>query len=232
MLEISNLSVGYESVQVLYDISFRVNAGTVTVLAGPNGAGKTTTLKTIAGLLKPFSGEVRFCGQRIDGLKPYEIAQRGISFVAESKNLFPFLTVHENLEIGSYTSRKKFQQNLSLVYQIFPILRERKNQIAYTLSGGEQQMLAIARALMSSPKLLMLDEPSLGLSPKLVYKIFQVIKAIKNTGVTILLVEQNIREALRIADTVYILNNGRIIIEGKGEGLLAHEHVKKALLGV
>jgi branched-chain amino acid transport system ATP-binding protein len=232
MLKINKINVSYGKLQVLWDVSFEVNKGDITAIIGPNGAGKTTILRTIAGLLKPLSGSITFMNEKIDGIPPNKIVKRGISLVMEGRKLFPKMTVLENLEMGAYTKWDERFDMLEKIFQIFPILKERKNQLAGTLSGGEQQMLAIARALMSRPKLLMLDEPSLGLAPKLVLQIFDLVKEINDNGVTILLVEQNVKHALELASRAYVLENGRIVLEGKGNELLENEYVKKAYLGI
>ena len=234
MLEVNNLNVFYGDLQALWDVSFEVKDGEVVVIAGSNGAGKTTILKTISGLLHPKSGNINFLEKRIDKDSPHKIVSSGIAHIPEGKHLFPYMTVLENLEIGSYNlrARKKKDESIEWVYQLFPILKERKNQLAGTLSGGERQMLAVGRGLMSRPKLLMLDEPSLGLAPKLVLTVFDIVKKINEEGVTILLVEQNVRRALEIADRAYILETGKITIEGKGKKLLTNKYVKKAFLGL
>lgn len=234
MLEVSRISVSYGEALALYEVSLKVNKGELVALIGSNGAGKTTTLKTISGLLRPTSGNVYFLGEKIDYLPPNVIADRGISLVPEGRRLFPFLTVIENLEVGAYTkkARKKLGDTIEWIYTLFPILKERKNQLAYTLSGGEQQMLAVGRALMSRPSLLMLDEPSLGLSPLIVEKIFKVLREINGEGVTILLVEQNVYVCLKLAYRAYVMENGKIILEGNGEDLLENEIVKKSYLGI
>ena len=235
MLNIDSIDVYYGSVQALWKVSLTVAEGEITVVVGSNGAGKTTLLKTISGLLHPKSGNIFFFGKKIDKAPPYEIVKMGIAHVPEGRHLFPYMTVEENLEMGAHLMRDKQEiaETLDWVYQIFPILKERRNQLARTLSGGEQQMLAIGRGLMSKPKLLMLDEPSLGLAPKLVLQVFDLVKKINNDeGITILLVEQNVRQALQIAHKAYVLENGRIIMEDKGQELLHNEHVKKAYLGL
>jgi branched-chain amino acid transport system ATP-binding protein len=234
MLEVINVEVYYGTLRALHGISFKVNEGEIVALIGANGAGKTTTLKTISGLLHPSSGKINFHGERIDHLPPYRIAEKGIAHIPEGRRLFPYMTVLENLEVGAYLSgaRKKVKENIEQVFRIFPVLKERRNQIAATLSGGEQQMLAIARGLMSNPKLLMLDEPSLGLDPKKVTVIFNVLKEIREEGVTILLVEQNARRALEVADRAYVLNAGKIVLEGAGKELMDSDHVRKVYLGI
>lgn len=234
MLNVESINVFYGGAQALYNVSLRVNKGEIVALVGSNGAGKTTTLKTIAGLLRPSSGNIYFLNERITDLPPNIISEKGISLVPEGRRLFPFLTVQENLEIGAYKgeARKKLKDSLEQVYQLFPRLKERRNQMAYTLSGGEQQMLAIGRALMSRPKLLMLDEPSLGLAPLIYRKIFDTLKEINFQGITILLVEQNVHMALKLANRAYVIENGRIVMEGESEKLLVDENLRKAYLGI
>ncbi len=234
MLEVENVNVSYGDVQVLWNVSFEVKDGEVTVIVGSNGAGKTTTLRTLAGLMRPKSGSIEFFGKHIDKLLPHEIVKMGISLIPEGRLLFTRLTTLENLRLGATTpeSKKVRDETLKWVYGLFPILEEREEQTAGTLSGGEQQMLAIARGLMSRPKLLMLDEPSMGLAPKLVVKIFDLLREINKQGVTILLVEQNVWQALELADKGYVLETGKIVLEGTGKSLLENELVRKAYLGV
>jgi branched-chain amino acid transport system ATP-binding protein len=234
LLKVENLNTYYGDVQVLRDISFRVNEGGITVIVGSNGAGKTTTLRSIAGLIRPRSGTIKFLEQEICGLPSYEIVRRGISLIPEGRMLFTRLTVLENLRLGAIIpeAKKVREETLKWIYELFPVLKERKDQTAGTLSGGEQQLLAIARGLMSRPKLLMLDEPSLGLAPKLVFKMFNLLKEINEQGVTILLVEQNVWQALELADRGYVLETGRIVLEGSGKELLQNPLVKKAYLGI
>lgn len=234
MLEIRGLEVSYEKVQVLWDVSFSINEGEIVTLLGSNGAGKSTTVKTIQGLLKPKSGSIRFMDKPIGGLPAYRIVGEGIALVPEGREIFPKMSVLENLILGAYATRAKELQedNLAWVFKLFPQLDERKNQLAGTMSGGEQQMLAIARALMSKPKLLMLDEPSLGLAPVIVLQVFEIVKKLKEDGVTVLLVEQNIHHALEISDRAYILEKGRVILEGKGSDLLNNHYVRQAYLGM
>lgn len=233
MLELSKINVFYGDLQVIWDASFRVKKGEIVAILGPNGAGKTTLLKTISGVLKPRSGTITFLGERIDAINSHQIAELGISHVPEGRRLFPQMTVLENLEMGAYPrkARKKKSDALERVFQLFPILKERKNQLAGTLSGGEQQMLAIGRGLMSNPLLLMLDEPSLGLAPKLVSKTFEIVREINDEGLTLLLVEQNIHYALELADRAHVLETGRIVLEGEGKHLLNDPYLKKAYLG-
>jgi branched-chain amino acid transport system ATP-binding protein len=234
MLEIKGLNVSYEKVQVLWDLSFNIEDGEVVTLLGSNGAGKSTTVKTIQGLLKPGSGSIRLMNTSIDGLPAYKIVEEGIALVPEGREIFPKMSVLENLILGAYVSRAKEMKEDSLewVFSLFPKLAERKGQLAGTMSGGEQQMLAIARALMSKPKLLMLDEPSLGLAPVIVLQVFEIIKKLKEEGVTVLLVEQNVHHALEISDRAYIMEKGRIILEGAGSDLLNNHYVREAYLGM
>ncbi len=233
MLEIRGLNAGYGEVQVLWDVSLRVNRGEIVSLIGANGAGKTTTLKSVMGIVRPFSGEIEFNGERITGLPTHRIVKMGLSLVPEGRHLFPKMTVMENLRMGAYAvDSSKYQNLLERVFQIFPVLKERKNQLASTLSGGEQQMLAIARGLMSDPQILMLDEPSLGLAPKIVKRVMKVVSEIREEGVTILLVEQNAKISLEVSDRGYVLETGRVVLEGDSEELLRNEHVRRAYLGL
>ena len=234
MLTVKHLQAGYDDVPVLWDISLQVPEGAVVAVIGANGAGKTTLLRTISGLVRPMRGEITFHGRRLNGLKPHQIAALGIAHVPEGRGVFAYQTVERNLYLGAYLRPKEeIQAMLERVYTLFPRLKERRHQRAGTLSGGEQQMLVIARGLMSRPRLLMLDEPSLGLMPKLVDEIFDLVQRIRDEEkVTILLVEQNVREALAIADYAYVLQTGRIVAEGRGEELLQTEMVRKAYLGM
>jgi len=234
MLELSGLNVSYERVQVLWDVSLTIEAGEVVTLLGSNGAGKSTTVKTIQGLLKPGSGSIRFMKKSITGFPAYRIVEAGIALVPEGREIFPRMSALENLILGAYASRARdvLNDSLAWVFNLFPTLEERKKQLAGTMSGGEQQMLAIARALMSKPKLLMLDEPSLGLAPKIVLQVFEIVKKLKEEGVTVLLVEQNIHHALEISDRAYILEKGRVILEGGGSDLLNNHYVREAYLGM
>jgi branched-chain amino acid transport system ATP-binding protein len=234
MLELNGLSVFYERVQVLWDVSFSVHEGEVVTLLGSNGAGKSTTVKTIQGLLRPGAGNIRFMNRSITGLPPYRIVEAGIALVPEGREIFPKMTALENLMLGSYVPRARDSVNARLewIFQLFPQLAERKKQLAGTMSGGEQQMLAIARALMSKPKLLMLDEPSLGLAPVIVLQVFEIVQKLKDEGVTVLLVEQNVHHALEISDRAYILEKGRVILEGQGSDLLNNHYVREAYLGM
>jgi branched-chain amino acid transport system ATP-binding protein len=234
MLEVSNLNVFYGKSQALRDISLKVNEKEIVALVGANGSGKTTLLNTISGLLRPASGSVEFLGKRIDGLAPHNIVQLGICQIPEGRKLFSDMTVGENLEMGAYASKawKRRKETLEQVYQLFPVLKERRKQSATKLSGGERQMVAIGRGLMSSPRLCMLDEPSYGLAPKLFSEVLEVIKHLREQGITIFLIEQNVRNTLEVADRAYVLENGRIVLEGKGKDLLQNEQVKKAYLGL
>jgi len=233
MLDVRDLDVRYGGIRALHGISLHVEAGEIVALLGANGAGKTTTLRAISGLLRAHAGDVRFEGASISRLSPHAIARMGLGHVPEGRRIFPRMTVRENLELGAYTvrSRADYQQRLEEALEIFPRLRERLDQLGGTLSGGEQQMLAISRALMSAPRLLLLDEPSLGLSPLLVQTIFKVIETIHKRGTTILLVEQNARQALRIAQRGYVLENGRIVREAPATALLEDPAVVAAYLG-
>ena len=234
MLEVKSINVSYGLVRVLWDVSFRVEEGEIVATVGSNGAGKTTTLRTISGLLRPSSGSIEFNGEGLDRVRSHSIVEKGIAHVPEGRRLFPFSSVLANLEIGAYTTgaRKKIDENLEFVFELFPVLKERRRQLAGTLSGGEQQMLAVARGLMSRPRLLMLDEPSLGLAPILVGKVFEVLRELNDRGVTILLVEQNVSSALTLCNRGYVLENGRIVLEGSGQELLNNPHVKEVYLGV
>jgi len=233
MLRVEKIDVFYDDAQALWDVSFTVSPGEIVTLIGSNGAGKSTTLKAISGLVPPASGEIHFDGTRIDRLPAHRIVERGVSHIPEGRRLWPGLTVLENLELGAYprSARAARQETIAKVFQIFPRLQERKSQSAGTLSGGEQQMLAIGRGLLSKPKLLILDEPSLGLAPLLVSNIFETIQMINRQGVTVLLVEQNVNYALTISHRGYVLETGRIVLFGKGQELLADERMKTAYLG-
>jgi branched-chain amino acid transport system ATP-binding protein len=234
MLSVNQIQVAYGDVQVLWDVSMNVQPKEFAALVGANGAGKSTTLNTISALLRPISGTIEFNGKRIDRAAASQVVELGISQVPEGRRLFSEMTVLENLELGSFMTEAKRCRNetLNWVYNIFPHLRERRNQLAGTLSGGEQQMVAVGRGLMSRPKLLMLDEPSLGLAPILVQEVFKALERVNEEGVTIFLVEQNVKHTLTIATHAYVLENGRIVMEGKGSDLLDNDHVKKAYLGI
>jgi branched-chain amino acid transport system ATP-binding protein len=234
MLEVCNVNTFYGKIQALWDISIRVDENEIVALVGANGAGKTTLLKTISGLLKPASGTIEFLGQRIDGLPPHKIMAMGLSHVPEGRRLFSEMSVHENLEMGAYVSSawKRRRETETEVYESFPILKERAGQLGRTLSGGEQQMLAMGRGLMPKPKLCIFDEPSYGLAPMVMTEVFDVIKNLRKRGITILLIEQNVARALEISDRAYVLENGRIVLEGDCKRLLKQEMVKKAYLGL
>ncbi len=234
MLVIENLHVNYGSFRALNGISLTVNEGEIVALLGSNGAGKTTTINTASGLLQPRLGKVTFCGEDLSKYKLYEISRLGLVQVPEGRKLFPDMSVQENLYMGSYAPnvRPKRAENLEMCYSMFPKLYERRNQAAGSLSGGERQMVAIARALMQCPKLLMLDEPSLGLAPVIVEQVFQTIETINKNGTTILLVEQNVQASLELADRAYVIENGQNVMEGSAKDLLANEDLKRAYLGI
>lgn len=238
MLEMNDIHTFYGPVEALKGITLKVNQGEIVCLIGSNGAGKSTTLMTISGILRPGKGNIFFMGKDIVNVPPHRIVEMGISHVPEGRRIFPKLTVKENLEMGAYSvarsqkpEARKLKNQLDKVYELFPVLKERERQMGGTLSGGEQQMLAISRALMSEPKLLLLDEPSLGLAPIIVSKIFRAIKEVNQDGVTVLLVEQNAHAALNLSNRGYVLENGKIAIHGAGKELLNNEQVKKAYLG-
>ena len=233
ILQIKDFVVSYGGIEAVKGISFDVPKGDIVTLIGANGAGKSTTLKTIAGIVKPKSASILFEGEEISGKTPDYIVSKGITLVPEGRRVFPNLTVSENLKIGAYLRKDKqaVQKDAEHVYELFPRLKERSWQLAGTLSGGEQQMLAVGRALMSSPKLIMMDEPSLGLAPLVVQDIFSIIRQINSEGITVLLIEQNANMALKIADKAYVMETGRITMEGTGAELLADETIKEAYLG-
>lgn len=234
MLKIKNLSMGYKDMQVLWDVNFEVLTGEIVVLVGSNGAGKSSVLKTISGLQKPIAGTIEFESKEISKIPPEEIIKKGVVHIPEGRKLFNEMTVEENLFMGSLYGKAKEKRKTTIeeCYTLFPRLKERRKQIAGTLSGGEQQMVAIARGLMALPKLLMLDEPSLGLSPILVQDIFDIITRINKEGITILLVEQNVQMTLTFCNRAYVLENGRITLTGTGSELLNNEHIKTAYLGI
>ena len=234
MLKVEHVSAGYGMVQILWDVSFKIKEKEIVSIIGPNGAGKTTLVKTILGLLTPKNGTIRFMGESIDKLPTYEIAKKGISLIPEGREIFPRMTVEENLRLGAYifADKSKVKDSKEKVYQIFPVLKKKEKLLAQNLSGGEQQMLVIGRSLMSNPALLILDEPSLGLAPIIVEKVLDTLSKINEDGMTILLVEQNIRDSLTIANRGYVLEEGKIIIEGEGRELLANSHIKEVYLGI
>lgn len=233
MLEVSNLKVNYGMIQAIKGISFKVEEGEIIALIGANGAGKTTTLHTVSGLLKAREGNILFNGKELTKTQPHKIVEMGMAHVPEGRRIFQQLTVYENLILGAYTrsDKKEIAENLEMIYKRFPRLEERKKQIAGTLSGGEQQMLAMGRALMSNPKIVLMDEPSMGLSPLLVSEIFDIIQSINKSGTTVLLVEQNAKKALSIANRAYVLETGNIVLEGDAKELMNNDQIKKAYLG-
>ena len=235
MLEVDGIDVYYGDLQALWDVSVTVEGKELAVICGSNGSGKSTLLKTVAGILKPKRGSIKFLDRKIDGIPPYTNVGQGISLVPEGARVFPYTTILDNLKLGAYTvkDKERIKESLKFVYEIFPVLREREKQLAGTLSGGERQMLAIGRALMSEPKLLLLDEPSAGLAPLLSASVFEVIKEInKGKGTSILLSEQNLHQALKLADRAYVLETGRVVLTGTGEEVLNNDMVKKAYLGL
>ena len=234
MLEVSNIDTFYGKIQALWGVSLTIDETEIVALVGANGAGKTTLLNTISGLLRPASGSIEFLGKRIDGLISHAIVELGMSHIPEGRRLFPDMSVRENLEMGAYSKRvwKRKQEILDEVYQLFPILKARQGQLARTLSGGEQQMVAMGRGLMSRPRLCMFDEPSSGLAPLVVDEIFQIIQRLRDQGIAIFLIEQNVQQTLEIADRAYVLENGRVILAGKSEELLEEELIRKAYLGL
>jgi branched-chain amino acid transport system ATP-binding protein len=234
MLQVKNVSAAYGMIQILWGVSFNIKEKEIVSIIGPNGAGKTTLVKTIMGLLPAKSGTIKFRGKNIEKLPPYEIVKKGVSLIPEGREIFPRMTVEENLLLGAYTIKDKNQvkESKERICQIFPVLQKKAKAVAQTLSGGEQQMLVIGRSLMSNPKLLILDEPSLGLAPIIVAKVLDTLRQINDEGVAVLLVEQNIRDSLNIADRGYVLEEGKIIIEGEGRKLLSNDHIKEVYLGI
>ena len=234
MLRVEHVNAGYGDVQVLWDVSFQVQTKEFVVLVGANGAGKSTIMRTISSIISPTSGAIWFEDQRLDQAPPYRIINFGIAHVPEGRQLFPEMSVVENLELGSLTPDAKAhrKETLDWVLTLFPRLRERQKQLAGTLSGGEQQMCAIARGLMSRPKMILFDEPSLGLSPLLTQEIFRLTSKIHQEGITILMVEQNVKQTLAICDRAYVLENGRVVLQGQGQELLENEQVRQAFLGI
>ena len=231
ILSVQGINVYYGAIHAIQDVSLTVNEGEIVTLIGANGAGKSTTLQTISGLLRSKTGDIRFCGQSIAHVPSHKIVERGIAQVPEGRRIFLQMTVQENLEMGAFTRSSGVEKDLERVYALFPRLLERKKQIAGTLSGGEQQMLAMGRALMSHPKLMMLDEPSMGLAPILVEQVFSIIRQLHEEGTTILLVEQNAQMALSVADRAYVMETGKITLQGTGAELAQSDQVKKAYLG-
>lgn len=231
LLSVKDLKVNYGGIEAVKGISFDIEEGQIVSLIGANGAGKSSTLRAISGLVKPKSGSIQYKGEELAGKDPTAIVTRGITLVPEGRRIFPDLTVKENLKLGAYTRKDDITDDLNWVYELFPRLKEREWQAGGTLSGGEQQMLAVGRALMSRPKIMMMDEPSLGLAPLVVKGIFDIIQEVNRRGVTVLLIEQNANMALKIAHQAYVLETGRITLRGTGKELLANESVKKAYLG-
>ncbi len=231
MLNVENLNVYYGKIHAIKDVSFKVNNGEIVALIGANGAGKSTILKTVSGLLRSKTGAIYFCDENISHTEPHNLISKGMAHVPEGRRIFLQMTVMENIEMGAFSRTDNYKSDIENVFHKFPRLKERKNQIAGTLSGGEQQMLAMGRALMSRPKLIMLDEPSMGLAPILVDQIFDIIKELHKSGTTILLVEQNAEKALEIADRAYVLESGRVVLTGTGEELAESDSIKKAYLG-
>jgi branched-chain amino acid transport system ATP-binding protein len=234
VLEVKNLTTSYQGLIAISDVSFEVRKGEIVTIAGANGAGKSTLLKTIAGMERPRQGAIAFDGRRIDGEPPHTITARGIAFVPENRRLFPRLSVRDNLRLGSYLFRDRDDREAPLeqIFALFPVLKARLSQLAVTLSGGEQQMLGIGRALMTRPRLLMLDEPSQGIMPKLVDEIFEAIATIRDSGVTVLLVEQRLSESLEIADSAVVLKTGRVTLRGKATEIRDHPEIRSAYLGM
>jgi len=234
MLEVENVSAAYGMVQILRDVSFKVNEKEIVSIIGPNGAGKTTLVKTIMGLIKPKSGSIKFKGETISGMNTYDIVKKGITMIPEGREIFPRLTVDENLMLGAYSinDKAKIKETKERSFDIFPVLKKKEKALAQTLSGGEQQMLAICRSLMSNPQLLILDEPSLGLAPIVVEKVLDTVRTINDEGVTVLLVEQNIHDSLLVADRAYVLEQGKVILEGNSRELLSNSHIKEVYLGL
>jgi branched-chain amino acid transport system ATP-binding protein len=234
MLEIANLSAAYGMVQILHDVNFEVEEKEIISVIGPNGAGKTTLVKTIMGFLHPQTGSIRFKNENIERLPTYEIVKKGLTMIPEGREIFPRMSVEENLQLGAYSlkDKAKIKETKERVFDIFPVLKKKEKTQAQTLSGGEQQMLVICRSLMSNPQLLILDEPSLGLAPIIVEKVLDTVRTINEEGVTVLLVEQNIHDSLNIADRGYVLEDGKIILEGKSRELLSNSHIKEVYLGL
>ena len=234
MLEVSNLDIFYGRIQALWGVSLNIDEAEIVALVGANGAGKTTLLKTISGMLRPASGSIEFLGKRIDGLQSHAIVELGMSHIPEGRKLFPDMSVRENLEMGAYSKRawKHKQETLDEIYQLFPVLKARQGQLVRTLSGGEQQMVAIGRGLMSRPRLCIIDEPSSGLAPMVVDEIFRIIQRLRDQGIAIFLIEQNVQQTLEVAGRAYVLENGRVIRAGESARLLEEEFIRRAYLGL
>ena len=234
MLDLKGINAGYGSFQALFDISLTVNAGEAVSVIGPNGAGKTTLMRVISGMTAPFSGEMEMEGKSLSSYPPHQIVELGIAHVPENRRLFPAMTVEDNLKLGAFakTARGDSAKNLEFVYELFPRMKERRSQLAGTMSGGEQQMCAIGRAIMSGPKLLLMDEPSAGLAPVVVQQVFSLVRRIREEGYTVLIVEQNVQQVLQVVDRAYLLEAGQLIDSGKSEDLLESESVRKAYMGL
>ena len=234
MLDLKGINAGYGSFQALFDISLTVNAGEAVSVIGPNGAGKTTLMRVISGMTAPFSGEMEMEGKSLSSFPPHQIVELGIAHVPENRRLFPGMTVEDNLKLGAFakTARGESFKNLEFVYELFPRMKERRSQLAGTMSGGEQQMCAIGRAIMSGPKLLLMDEPSAGLAPVVVQQVFSLVRRIREEGYTVLIVEQNVQQVLQVVDRAYLLEAGQLIDSGKSEDLLESESVRKAYMGL
>ena len=234
MLDLKGINAGYGSFQALFDISLTVNAGEAVSVIGPNGAGKTTLMRVISGMTSPFSGEMEMEGKSLSSFPPHQIVELGIAHVPENRRLFPGMTVEDNLKLGAFakTARGDSAKNLEFVYELFPRMKERRSQLAGTMSGGEQQMCAIGRAIMSGPKLLLMDEPSAGLAPVVVQQVFSLVRRIREEGYTVLIVEQNVQQVLQVVDRAYLLEAGQLIDSGKSEDLLESESVRKAYMGL
>ena len=234
MLDLKGINAGYGSFQALFDISLTVNAGEAVSVIGPNGAGKTTLMRVISGMTAPFSGEMEMEGKSLSSFPPHQIVELGIAHVPENRRLFPGMTVEDNLKLGAFahTARGDSAKNLEFVYELFPRMKERRSQLAGTMSGGEQQMCAIGRAIMSGPKLLLMDEPSAGLAPVVVQQVFSLVRRIREEGYTVLIVEQNVQQVLQVVDRAYLLEAGQLIDSGKSEDLLESESVRKAYMGL
>ena len=234
MLDLKGINAGYGSFQALFDISLTVNAGEAVSVIGPNGAGKTTLMRVISGMTAPFSGEMEMEGKSLSSFPPHQIVELGIAHVPENRRLFPGMTVEDNLKLGAFakTARGDSAKNLEFVYELFPRMKERRSQLAGTMSGGEQQMCAIGRAIMSGPKLLLMDEPSAGLAPVVVQQVFGLVRRIREEGYTVLIVEQNVQQVLQVVDRAYLLEAGQLIDSGKSEDLLESESVRKAYMGL
>ncbi|MDY7116454.1 ABC transporter ATP-binding protein [Halomonas sp. SSL-5] len=234
MLRLNNVTAGYGATTILHDVSLEVNEGEVVTIVGGNGAGKTTTLRTVSGLIEATAGSITFEGEDITHLPAHQLVNRGITLIPEARQLFPEMTVLENIQMGAYrpAAKSRYDQRLEEVLTLFPRVKERLHQQAESLSGGEQQMVAIARGMMACPKLMMFDEPSLGLAPIVVSQVFEVVKRIAESGTTVLIVEQNVNQTLKVADRAYVIENGRMVMDGQAEELMGDDHIRKAYLGI